>query len=150
MTTFKDSGSRSEFGTGAVRDIDDNKGRFDLLPADAVRQLARVMETGCLKYGDRNWENGIPLRRYIDSALRHIFCVLSGATDEPHLPMAMWNLACAIQTEVWIRRGKLPGCLRHEWPFDIRLLETGDVTAFGLVGCDRYLKRQAERYGGGE
>jgi hypothetical protein len=24
----------------------------------------------------------------------------------------------------------MPECLRHEFPFDIRLLETGDVTAF--------------------
>lgn len=129
-TKFKDSGQRANFDTGAVRDIDDNKGRFDLLPADAIRQLARVMETGCLKYGDRNWEQGIPIRRYVDSALRHIFCVLAGMEDEPHLPMAMWNLACAIQTEIWIRCGKLPECLRHEWPFKIRLLETGGVTAF--------------------
>ena len=130
MTTFRDSGERSDFGTGAVRDLAADKGRFDLLPADAVRQLARVMETGCLKYGDRNWERGIPIRRYVDSALRHIFCVLAGQKDEPHLPMAAWNLMCAIQTEIWVRQGKLPSTLRDEWPFRIRLLETGDVEAF--------------------
>jgi len=133
MTTFKDSGERSEFETGAVRDKADNKGRFDLLPADAIRQLARVMETGCLKYGDRNWEKGIPLRRYLDSALRHLFCVLAGMDDEPHLPMAMWNVACAIQTEIWIRRGKLPEDLRASFPFVLRLLETGDVREFAEV-----------------
>lgn len=128
MTTFKDSGARSNFETGAVRDIADNKGRFDLLPADAVRQLARVMEVGCQKYGDRNWERGIPLHRYIDSAMRHLFCAASGMADEPHLSMALWNIACCLQTEIWIRRGKLPESLRDGWPHQIRLLETGDVT----------------------
>lgn len=33
---IKDSGTRREFSTGAVRDVDDNKGRCDLLPLDVV------------------------------------------------------------------------------------------------------------------
>jgi len=132
-TCFKDGGCRTEFGTGAVRDTAEQKGRFDLLPADAIRQLARVMETGCQKYGDRNWEQGIPLYRFVDSALRHLCCLLAGMTDEPHLPMAMWNIACAIQTEIWIRRGELPGDLREGFPPPIRLLETGDITPFDVV-----------------
>jgi len=130
MTTFRDSGERRQFETGAVRDQDKDKGRFDLLPADAIRQLARVFEVGANKYPSRNWEKGMSIRCYVDSALRHIFCVLAGQEDEPHLPMAMWNLACAIQTEIWVRQGKLPSTLRDEWPFRIRLLETGDVEAF--------------------
>lgn len=130
MTTFNDSGARSEFETGAVRDIADNKGRFDLLPADAVRQLAMVFEKGAEKYSSRNWEKGIPLRRYLDSALRHLFCVLAGMEDEPHLPMAMWNIACLIQTEVWVRQGRLPADLREEFPFAVRLLATGEVQEF--------------------
>jgi len=129
-TTFKDSGHRAEFGTGAVRDIQENKGRFDLLPSDAVRQLARVMETGCKKYGDRNWEAGILLRRYLDSAMRHLFSFCAGMEDEPHLPMAMWNIACLIQTEIWIRKGRLPDTMREEFPYNVRLLETGDITPF--------------------
>lgn len=34
--TIKDSGARREFGTGAVRDVADGKGRCDLLPLDII------------------------------------------------------------------------------------------------------------------
>ena len=39
MSEIKDSGNRTEFGTGAVRDIQDDKGRCDLMPLDAVAEL---------------------------------------------------------------------------------------------------------------
>ena len=39
MSEIKDSGNRTEFGTGAVRDIQDDKGRCDLLPLDVVADL---------------------------------------------------------------------------------------------------------------
>ncbi|MHB0954752.1 MAG: hypothetical protein ACYC0X_00090 [Pirellulaceae bacterium] len=35
----------------------------------------------------------------IDSAMRHLFSLSAGTTDEPHLSMAVWNLACLIQGE---------------------------------------------------
>jgi hypothetical protein len=34
-----DSGARREFGTGAVRDIAEGKGRMDLVPLDVVGEL---------------------------------------------------------------------------------------------------------------
>ena len=37
---LKDSGARREFGTGAVRDIQDDKGRCDLLPLVEVGLVA--------------------------------------------------------------------------------------------------------------
>lgn len=36
---LQDSGARREFGTGAVRDIADGKGRCDLLPLDVVGEF---------------------------------------------------------------------------------------------------------------
>jgi len=36
MAELKDSGSRRDFGTGAVRDVAEGKGRFDLVPLDVV------------------------------------------------------------------------------------------------------------------
>ena len=36
MSEILDSGSRREFGSGAVRDIDESKGRCDLLPLDVL------------------------------------------------------------------------------------------------------------------
>lgn len=39
MADLKDSGCRREFDSGAVRDIQEGKGRCDLLPLDVVAGL---------------------------------------------------------------------------------------------------------------
>ena len=46
---IQDSGNRREFETGAVRDMQEGKGRCDLLPAAAILRLARHFENGCKK-----------------------------------------------------------------------------------------------------
>ncbi len=97
---IKDSGTRREFETGAVRDIQEGKGRCDLLPPNAILRLAKHFEAGCLKYGDRNWEKGIPMHSFIDSAIRHTLRYLAGESDEDHLCAAAWNLMCAMETEI--------------------------------------------------
>lgn len=174
---IKDSGTRREFESGAVRDAEEGKGRFDLLPAcailrattfevgdlldqsgvdytitrncvietlnllykyldgeakydyfamagnlllralelrsagfdhdgwieatypNAIMDLARHYERGAKKYSDRNWEKGIPISSFIDSALRHICKVLANWTDEDHLVAACWNIMGAMWTE---------------------------------------------------
>lgn len=94
-----DSGNRRKFDSGAVRDMEEGKGRFDLLPAYAIFRVARHYEAGAKKYDDRNWEKGIPVSAMMDSALRHIFKYLDGMDDEDHLAAATWNLLGAIQME---------------------------------------------------
>jgi hypothetical protein len=69
-----DSGKREEYSSGAVRDVATGKGRFDLLPPHALMRLAQLYEVGATKYAARNWEKGIPLDRFIDSAFRHMCC----------------------------------------------------------------------------
>lgn len=104
---IKDSGERQEFETGSRRDTRDGKGRFDLLPARALTRLARHFEGGSKKYGDRNWEKGQPLSRYLDSGLRHAFKFLEGHRDEDHLIAAVWNLMCLADTQQRIEEGLL-------------------------------------------
>ncbi len=108
---FKDSGSRSDFGNGAVRDCQDGKGRMDLMPVRALFAVSKIMETGARKYAARNWEMGIPLSRYADSGQRHLLKWLRGDRDEPHLAMACWNLLCLLDTQERIQEGLLPSCL---------------------------------------
>jgi len=98
--TIKDSGERTEFSTGAVRDMHIGKGRYDLLPWDAIHELAQHCENGALKYGERNCEKGIPLHSLLDSAVRHLSCYLRGQTEENHLRAAMWNVAMAMEMEL--------------------------------------------------
>ena len=97
--TILDSGNRTQFQTGAVRDMHQGKGRCDLLPPNALLRLARHFETGSLKYGDRNWELGIPCHSFADSGMRHLLKFMAGDTDEDHLIAAIWNLMCLAETE---------------------------------------------------
>lgn len=137
---IKDSGERRQFDTGAVRDIQEGKGRCDLLPLDVVSELyhdkvisyihsftqdgdvcwlyetlANIMpkfgdystmflevskhfEEGAKKYGDYNWQKGIPAHCYIDSAVRHLFKWIRGDNDEPHNRAFVWNIMCCCWT----------------------------------------------------
>ncbi|HZK84868.1 MAG TPA: dATP/dGTP diphosphohydrolase domain-containing protein [Desulfosporosinus sp.] len=97
---IKDSGERTNFSSGSVRDMHQGKGRYDLLPWEAIHELALHCEEGAMKYGERNCEKGIPIHSLIDSAMRHISCYSRGMKDEPHLRAAMWNIAFAIWTEI--------------------------------------------------
>ena len=103
-----DSGARQEFVTGSVRDTRDGKGRFDLLPPYPLHRLAVHYANGAVKYGDRNWEKGQPLSRYVDSAMRHLVKQLAGARDEDHMAAVAWNVLAYIHTEHEIQEGRLP------------------------------------------
>jgi hypothetical protein len=106
--SLKDSGTRQEFKSGAVRDVQGGKGRYDLLPSAGIFAVARVFEEGAKKYLPRNYEKGIPLSRFIDSALRHLFKHLEGFRDEPHMAQTLWNCLAYIHTATMIERGLLP------------------------------------------
>lgn len=137
---IKDSGDRTEFGTGAVRDMHEGKGRCDLLPLDIVSEcmsdgiigsvyrftehgnvndlkvalesfatkfgdyptmileVAKHFEEGAKKYGENNWQKGIPVKCYIDSAIRHYLKWLRGDKDEVHDRAFCWNIVCAMWT----------------------------------------------------
>lgn len=96
---IKDSGERTTFETGAVRDMHGGKGRMDLLPWEAVVEVSKHCEEGALKYGERNVEKGIPIHSLLDSALRHLAKYMMGFDDEPHLRAAAWNVLWAIWME---------------------------------------------------
>lgn len=167
---LKDSGNRTSFGTEALRDIQPENGRFDLLPHGVIAgylgteeglntpyergliaplifdsiesfrnvptvktamlyriaelftyealheklspsiedisqakwfyvwELAKHYSNGALKYGERNWEKGLPIHSFIDSALRHYTKFQLGLTDEPHDVAFLWNILGAIYT----------------------------------------------------
>ncbi len=57
--------------------------------------LANRLEEGAKHYGERNWEKGIPIDRYIDSGLRHLIKTLV-CNNEDHWGAFIWNLHCII------------------------------------------------------
>jgi hypothetical protein len=106
-----DGGVRDVTAAGGERESAIGKGRFDLLPPTALLRLAQHYENGARKYAPRNWEKGLPLSRFIDSAFRHLVQFMDGDREEDHLAAVLWNIAGYIQTEEWIRRGCLPAVL---------------------------------------
>ena len=95
--SIKDSGERTAFETGAVRDMHTGKGRMDLLPWHGIITVSQLCEEGALKYGERNVDKGIPLHSLLDSAARHLAKCIAGESDEDHLRAAAWNLLWALQ-----------------------------------------------------
>lgn len=93
---IKDSGDRTEFETGAKRDMHAGKGRMDLLPWYGIMEVSKHCEEGALKYGEHNVDKGIPLHSLLDSASRHLAKYMVGMDDEDHLRAACWNLLWAL------------------------------------------------------
>lgn len=117
-----DGGERLVFDGGGVREATVGKGRFDLLPPEAITRLAQHYENGAKKYADRNWEKGLPLSRFIDSAFRHLMQFMAGDRTEDHLAAILWNISGYIWTEKKIMEGVLPESLRDvPWPPSVKL-----------------------------
>lgn len=96
---IKDSGERREFETGAVRDMAAGKGLMVVMPAAALLRLSKHYEHGAEKYGRWNYNKGINISSFMDSALRHIMKYLDGWDDEDHLSAAAFNILGAMEME---------------------------------------------------
>jgi hypothetical protein len=106
--SLPDSGQRESFVSGAVRDIREGKGRYDLISPIALKRLAQHYERGAKKYSERNWEKGMPLTRILDSAERHLNQFKEGDRSEDHLAAVAWNIFAVIHIEEMVRRNQLP------------------------------------------
>jgi len=67
-------------GTKGLK-FDQGKPRTDLLPPDALLVVADILGYGAGKYGDRNWEKGIPngQARLVGAILRHLLAHMGGS-----------------------------------------------------------------------
>lgn len=97
--SLKDSGERREFATGAVRDMASDKERPDLVSPFALRRVGRWMGMGGKKYGDRNWEKGMPFSVFFASLMRHAIKYAMGWRDEDHLAAIIFNAQAIIHFE---------------------------------------------------
>lgn len=96
---IKDSGERTQFASGAVRDMHEGKGDMASIPWEAILRLSKHYEAGAKKYARWNYRNGINLSSYIDSACRHLAKYQCGCDDEDHLSAAAFNVLGAMLTE---------------------------------------------------
>lgn len=72
-------------------------GRFDLLPPDALAEIAVVLEHGAVKYGEDNWRD-IDQHDHINHAIRHLFRFIK-TQEREDLSHAATRLLFAMETE---------------------------------------------------
>lgn len=89
---MNDGGERISFGENAAqREPDKGKGRPALITPFALTRLSKWYALGAEKYGDRNYEKGMPFSRYTDSMFRHVIAWMKGDESEDHLSAIAWN-----------------------------------------------------------
>lgn len=125
IPAIKDSGQRSEFPTGAVRDMSEGKGRMDLLCWNAIMEVSKHCEEGAKKYGENNVDKGIPMHSLADSAMRHMAKFIAGHKDEDHLRAAAWNILWALE----FRETKPELNDLYNWKGEDQCSETGAIIA---------------------
>lgn len=102
---------KEHFTTGAVRDKATDKPRPELISPFATERLAAWLRDGARKYGDRNWEAGMPSDRTMASLLRHIMKYMQGEQDEDHLAAIYCNAMFLLDLDEKTQRGILPETL---------------------------------------
>lgn len=75
---------------------DGGKLRYDLIPADALEELAAIYTMGAGKYEDHNWRKGMSWSRVFAALMRHAWAWFRGEDIDPesglsHLAHAAWN-----------------------------------------------------------
>lgn len=99
LPLVKTSGDQQTWDTGAVRDSQEGKLRFDLIDPNFLARVAERMRLGAEHYGEFNWTKGIPSQRYMASLLRHVFAYYSGDRSEDHLGAVGFNLMGIMRNE---------------------------------------------------
>lgn len=112
----QDGDGHVRYSTGATRTADAELVRYDLISPIGLEAVARACAEGAAKYGDYNWERGMPASDLLNHAIRHIYHFQSGDRSEDHLGHAAWNILGAIHSlAMWphINDGKLrhAGCV---------------------------------------
>lgn len=99
--------AKDTFPTGAQRSAAEGRGRFDLIPYEAMLSLAKRYELGAKHFGDRNWEKGQPLSRLLSSLRRHAHQI-GFDFSEDHAGAVLWNAAAFVTMVERMRAGILP------------------------------------------
>lgn len=102
--------------TGADKVLDPE---YRLIPPLPLNRVQGLFERGAEKYGDNNWQKGIPMQRIFESMMRHMILWWAGDTTEDHAAAVVWNAMTAMVIEHEVIWGQLPrelgnaGALRY-------------------------------------
>jgi hypothetical protein len=91
----------------SAQKLDAGKPRWDLLPFDALDDVAKVMAFGATKYSARNWEQGLSWGRLLAACLRHVTAWARGieADEETGLPHLAHATCCLLMLAASVKRG---------------------------------------------
>lgn len=93
--------------TGVGLKFDAGKPRMDLVDADALEELARVLDFGAHKYAEHNWRKGIKLSRLLAAAGRHLFAIVRGEDKDPETGLQhAAHLMCCAMFLIWTIKHK--------------------------------------------
>ena len=114
-----DSGERTTYDNGFNRDMGEMKGRMDLVPWRAIREVSIHCEMGAKKYGERNIDKGCPQWSLYSSGIRHMSKVIDPDENDPedtltHLRAAAWNILWALEQYVNGKADIDYGCSKSE------------------------------------
>ena len=81
----------TRFSTGATRSADADETRYDLIPPNPLKRLARRYAMGAATHGERNWERGLPTGSTINHLMRHLELWRAGDRSDDHLAAVAWG-----------------------------------------------------------
>lgn len=92
----KDSGDRTSYNSGMVRDKQTNKIDYTLiLDGPMAKRWAEHLTKGAIKYQKRNWMLANGQQEFNDarqSLMRHFMQYMNGETDEDHAAAIIFNI----------------------------------------------------------
>lgn len=96
--------SPAHYNVGGTKH-DSDKPRMDLLDAEALEELTKVLTFGAKKYAVENWRKGISFRRLLAAALRHVFAFMRGEDKDPETGLShMAHAMCCAMFVIWMQR----------------------------------------------
>lgn len=82
--------------TGGTK-FDGGKPPMELLPGDALQEVAKVLGFGAEKYAPNNWRKGFAWSRLVGAALRHLTSWNEGENKDPESKIShLAHAACMI------------------------------------------------------
>lgn len=77
--------------------FDSDKIRWDLLPMDALNEVAKILTFGYHKYGAHNWRGGMEWSRLYGATYRHLYQSIIGKDyDDESKLLHLAHAACNI------------------------------------------------------
>lgn len=73
--------------------------RMDLIQANAMLHVAKIMAEGAESHGENNWKNGT-VENHLNKMLVHALAYLAGDTQDDHLGHMAWRALAALEIDL--------------------------------------------------